>query len=145
MKTKTTSQKASEVTRQWHLVDASAAPMGRVATKVAQLLTGKHKPSYTPHIDGGDYVVVINTDNILVTGNKATQKKYYRHSQHPGSLKETTLEKRLTANSTKVFSDAVAGMLPKNKLRTERQKRLKVYPGAEHQHASQNPKVLEIK
>ncbi len=143
--TKSTSLKAKEVTREWYIVDADASTLGRVSTAVAIKLTGKHKTSYTPHIDGGDHVIVINTDKIRVTGTKLLDKKYYRHSQYPGSLKESTLQDRLAKDSTMVFSDAVRGMLPKNKLSKQRLARLKIYASSDHPHAPQNPKKLEIK
>jgi large subunit ribosomal protein L13 len=142
---KTYSAKPSEVTREWLLVDASEAPLGRVATEIAQHLIGKKKPMFTQHIDCGDYVVVINADNLVVTGNKLKDKKYYRHSQYPGSLKTTTLEKQMTIDSTKVIYEAVRGMLPKNKLMDERLKRLKVYAGEAHQHDAQKPKKVSVK
>lgn len=142
---KTYSAIPSEVTREWLLVDASEAPLGRVSTEIAQHLIGKKKPMFTQHIDCGDYVVVINADNLVVTGNKLKDKKYYRHSQYPGSLKTTTLEKQMTIDSTKVIYEAVRGMLPKNKLMDERLKRLKIYAGETHQHDAQKPKKVSVK
>jgi large subunit ribosomal protein L13 len=142
---KTYSAKPSDITREWHLVDASEAPLGRVSTKIATLLTGKEKPLYTHHIDCGDYVVVINADKLVVTGSKLTDKKYYRHSQYPGSLKEATLAEKLAKDSTDVIRLAVKGMLPKNKLMDERLKRLKIYSDSEHHHEAQNPKKVSIK
>ena len=141
---KTYSAKPSEVTRTWFLVDASEAPLGRVATEVAQHLIGKKKPMFTQHIDCGDHVVVINADKLVVTGNKLQDKKYYRHSQYPGSLKTTTLQEQIDKDSTAVIVAAVRGMLPKNKLITERLKRLKVYAGNEHKHAAQQPKKVSV-
>jgi large subunit ribosomal protein L13 len=141
---KTYSAKPSEVTREWLVVDASEAPLGRVATEVAQHLIGKKKPMFTQHIDCGDFVIVVNTDNLVVTGNKLEDKKYYRHSQYPGSLKTTTLGDQMKKDSTAVIIAAVRGMLPKNKLMDERLKRLKVYGGSEHQHAAQKPKKVSV-
>lgn len=141
---KTYSAKPSEVTRTWFLVDASEAPLGRVATEVAQHLIGKKKPMFTQHIDCGDHVIVINADKLVVTGNKLQDKKYYRHSQYPGSLKTTTLQEQIDKDSTAVIVAAVRGMLPKNKLITERLKRLKVYAGNEHKHAAQQPKKVSV-
>ena len=142
---KTYSAKPTDVTRQWHVIDAAEAPLGRISTKIATLLTGKGKPIFTQHIDCGDYVIVINADNLVVTGNKVQDKKYYRHSQYPGSLKTTTLGEQLEKDSTKIIEAAVKGMLPKNKLVNERLKRLKVYAGAEHNHEAQKPKKASIK
>ncbi len=141
---KTYSAKPSEVTRTWFLVDASEAPLGRVATEIAQHLIGKKKPMFTQHIDCGDHVIVINADKLVVTGNKLQDKKYYRHSQYPGSLKTTTLQEQIDKDSTAVIVAAVRGMLPKNKLITERLKRLKVYAGNEHNHAAQQPKKVSV-
>ncbi len=141
---KTYQQKSAEVSHKWLLVDASKAPLGRLATIIARQLTGKSKPTYTPHIDDGDYVIVINSDKLVVTGNKAADKIYYRHSGYPGSTKSASLGELRTKDSTKVIYQAVKGMLPKNKLSTERLKRLKVYPGEEHQHEAQKPVKLEV-
>lgn len=134
---KTYSQKTAEVTREWHVVDVKDQVLGRIATKIAEKLIGKYKPTYTPHIDGGDYVVVINAAEVAVTGNKAASKKYYRHSGYPGSLKEKTFGELIELYPTRVIEKAVYNMLPKNKLRDPRMKRLKIYAGAEHKHHSQ--------
>lgn len=142
---KTYSAKPSDVTRKWYVVDASEAPLGRVATKVATLLTGKGKPQFTQHIDTGDYVVVINADKLVVTGDKMQKKMYYRHSGFPGGLKEATLADKMAKDSTEVIVRAVRGMLPVNKLRDDRLKRLKVYAGAEHNHEAQKPEVVSVK
>lgn len=142
---KTFQAKPTDVTREWILLDASEAPLGRLSTKIATLLTGKGKPSFTKHIDCGDYVVVINADKLVVTGTKLEDKKYYRHSQYPGSLKTATLTEKLKNDSTDVITLAVKGMLPKNKLMTERLKRLKVYAGEVHSHEAQSPKKVSIK
>lgn len=142
---KTYSQKPADVTRQWYVVDASDAPLGRVATKVASLLIGKGKPSVTAHTDGGDFVIVINTDNLVVTGKKLQDKIYYKHSHYPGGLKEASLADKMAKDSTDVIYQAVRGMLPVNKLRDGRLKRLKIYAGSEHQHEAQKPVVLSVK
>lgn len=142
---KTYQAKPTEVTREWLLIDASEAPLGRISTRIATLLTGKGKPSFTKHIDCGDYVVVINADKLVVTGTKLEDKKYYRHSQYPGSLKTATLTEKIKKDSTDVIELAVKGMLPKNKLMTERLKRLKVYAGETHAHEAQSPKKVSIK
>ena len=142
---KTYSIKPSDVTRKWYVVDASEAPLGRVATQVATLLTGKAKPQYSHHIDCGDYVVVINTDNLKVTGDKLEQKMYYHHSHFPGGLKETSLKKQIEKDSTAAVIHAIRGMLPVNKLRDGRLARLKVYTGAEHNHAAQKPETISLK
>lgn len=141
---KTFVQKPAEVTRKWVLVDATEGTLGRVATTIAKYLIGKYKPTYTAHVDGGDYVVVINADNLVVTGDKMEEKKYYRHSGFPGGIKERTLKEQIVKDSSKVIVDAVRGMLPKNKLMDERLKRLKVYGGAEHTHAPQQPVKVEV-
>lgn len=145
MNQKTYSQKTAEVTRKWILIDASEAPLGRLATVVTRYLTGKYKPSYTPHIDGGDHVVIINADKLVVTGNKEVNKKYYRHSGYPGGIKEASLAEMREKDSTKVITAAVKGMLPGNKLQAERLKRLKVYKDENHTHAAQKPVKVEVK
>lgn len=142
---KTYSAKPSDVTRAWYVVDASEAPLGRVATKIAMLLTGKEKPMFTKHIDCGDYVVVINADKVVVTGKKTEDKMYYHHSQFPGGLKELRLKEVMVKDPTKVLTQAVRGMLPVNKLRPERLQRLKVYAGTEHNHTAQQPVAVSVK
>jgi large subunit ribosomal protein L13 len=142
---KTYSAKPSEVTRNWYVIDASEAPLGRVSTKIATLLTGKGKPMFTHHIDCGDYVVVINADSLVATGNKLADKKYYRHSQYPGSLKEASLGEMISKDSTEVIRLAVKGMLPKNKLMDGRLMRLKIYKGSEHNNTAQQPKKVSVK
>lgn len=142
---KTYSAKPTEVVRKWYVIDASKAPLGRVSTQIATLLTGKGKPMFTKHIDCGDFVVVINSDKLVVTGKKLEDKIYYRHTQYPGGIKETALKDKLEEDSTKVIEKSVYGMLPVNKLRADRMKRLKVYAGTEHPHAPQQPKVIELK
>jgi len=141
---KTHSQKPSEITRRWILIDASSAPMGRVATVIAKHLIGKYKTDYTPHMDGGDYVVVINAKDTVVTGNKEEDKKYYRHSGFPGGIKDATVREVREKFPERLIEAAVKGMLPKNKLSPERMKRLKVYAGPEHNHAAQTPEKVEV-
>jgi large subunit ribosomal protein L13 len=142
---KTYSAKPDEVERKWYIIDASVAPLGRISTLIATTLTGKNKPTFTSHIDCGDYVVVVNADNLVVTGEKATDKMYYRHSGYVGSLKEATLSEKQIKKSGEVIRLAVKGMLPKNKLASERMQRLKIYAGLEHKHAPQNPQELVAK
>jgi large subunit ribosomal protein L13 len=142
---KTYSQKPAEVKREWFLVDASTAPLGKVAVVVADKLLGKSKVSFTPHVDNGDFVVVINAAQVPVTGNKELDKKYYRHSGYQGGLKELSLAEVRAKDPAKIITEAVRGMLPKNKLLTERLKRLKVFAGAEHAHTAQTPKKVEVK
>ncbi len=142
---KTYSAKPNDVIRAWYVIDASEASLGRVATKIATLLTGKGKPQFTQHIDCGDFVVVINADKLVVTGNKLQGKKYYRHSGFPGGITEATLAEKMDKDSTEVIVHAVRGMLPVNKLRDERLKRLKVYAGSEHNHEAQKPQALSLK
>jgi large subunit ribosomal protein L13 len=141
---KTYSQKPSEVTRRWIVIDASSAPLGRVATVIAKHLIGKYKPNYSPNIDGGDYVVVINAKDTVVTGNKEDDKKYYRHSGFPGGIKDATVKEVREKFPERLIEAAVKGMLPKNKLSPERMKRLKVYAGPEHNHAAQTPEKVEV-
>ena len=142
---KTYSAKPSDVTRKWYVVDASKAPLGRVATQIATLLTGKGKPMFTHHIDVGDYVVVINAKDVKVTGNKMDSKVYYSHSGYPGGLTETVMRDAMEKDPTKAVFNAVRGMLPVNKLRDARLDRLKIYPGAEHNHEAQKPEVITVK
>ncbi len=145
MTQKTYSAKPADVTRTWYVVDASEAPLGRLATEVATLLTGKQKPMYTAHIDCGDYVIVTNSDKLVVTGKKMTDKIYYRHSHYPGGIKSASLQEKVDKDSTEVIIAAVRGMLPVNKLRDGRLARLKVYPGPDHNHAAQSPKPYPLK
>lgn len=142
---KTYSQKPSEVVRNWHLVDASEIPLGRLSTVIAKLLIGKDKPTYTPHIDGGDYVVVINAKDVPVTGDKELQKIYYRHSGFPGGIKDARLEEVREKFPERIIERSVKGMLPKNKLQADRMTRLRVFAGSEHAHTAQNPKKVEVK
>ncbi len=140
---KTYSQKASEISREWWLIDASTLPLGKLAVVIADKLMGKSKVTYTPHIDNGDYVVVINAKNIVVTGDKMIAKKYYRHSGFPGGLTELKLEEVIEKNPAIAIREAVKGMLPKNKLAADRLARLRIFDGAEHAHAAQNPKEIK--
>ncbi|HMT18714.1 MAG TPA: 50S ribosomal protein L13 [Candidatus Saccharibacteria bacterium] len=142
---KTYSAKPSDVKRVWHVVDASQTTLGRLSTEVAQLLTGKKKPMFTHHVDCGDYVIVVNAENLKVTGQKTTDKKYYHHTGFPGGIKERSLKEQHEIDPTKVIETAVRGMLPVNKLRDGRLKRLKIYAGMEHGHEAQKPVVFEIK
>ena len=130
-------QKTADVKRDWHLADAKGQILGRLATDIAQKLIGKNKPTYTPHIDGGDFVVVTNASEIAVTGNKENDKMYYRHSGYPGGLKEKSLGELKKTFPTRIIEKAVFNMLPKNKLRSGRMNRLKVYANADHKHESQ--------
>ena len=140
----TYSAKPADVSRKWYLLDASKYPLGRMSTQVALLLTGKGKPMYTPHIDCGDYVVIVNADKLVVTGKKITDKSYFRHSQYPGSLKESSLGDMISKDSSKVIELAVKRMLPTNKLRDQRMSRLKVYKGSEHSNTAQKPQEIDI-
>ncbi len=140
---KTYSQKSSEISREWWLIDASTLPLGKLAVVIADKLMGKSKVTYTPHIDNGDYVVVINAKNIVVTGDKMVAKKYYRHSGFPGGLTELKLEEVIEKNPAVAIREAVKGMLPKNKLAADRLARLRIFDGAEHAHAAQNPKEIK--
>jgi large subunit ribosomal protein L13 len=142
---KTYSAKPSDITRKWYVVDASEITLGRLSTKIATLLTGKGKPEFTSHIDCGDFVIVVNADNLVTTGQKNTDKVYYRHSGFPGGIKSRTLQEQKDIDSTEVIIHAVRGMLPVNKLRDGRLKRLKVYAGAEHNHTAQQPTQLSLK
>lgn len=142
---KTYSAKPSDVSRKWYVIDASEAPLGRVATQVAALLMGKGKPQFTKHIDCGDFVIIVNAGKLVATGDKLNKKIYYRHSGYPGGLKEATLAEKQAKDPTFAFTRAVRGMLPVNKLRDDRLKRLKVYADAQHQHAAQKPTPVSVK
>ncbi|MEO0206024.1 MAG: 50S ribosomal protein L13 [candidate division WOR-3 bacterium] len=142
MKTKVL--KKSEVKRDWYVIDAQGKILGRMATRIARILMGKGKPQYSPHVDCGDFVVVLNADKFRVTGKKMDNKIYYRHSFYPGGLKAINLKHMLEKNPKKVIYHAVSGMLPKNKFRARRLKRLKLYLGAEHLHKAQSPKAIQI-
>ncbi len=141
---KTYVTKPDEVQREWFVVDASGKTLGRLATEVARILRGKHKPIYSPMIDVGDYVIVVNAEKVRVTGRKLTQKFYYRHSGYPGGFKQISLRDMLARHPTRVIEYAVWGMLPKNALGRRMFKKLKVYAGPDHPHQAQNPKPLEL-
>jgi len=141
---KTYSAKAEDIEKKWYVVDAQGQTLGRLASKVASILRGKHKPIYTPHVDCGDYVIIINAEKIHTTGRKLEQKKYYRHSGYPGGLKEVTLRDQLNKFPERVIEAAVRGMLPKNRLGRKMFKKLKVYAGPNHPHAAQKPEPLEL-
>jgi len=141
---KTYVTKPDEVQREWFVVDASGKTLGRLATEVARILRGKHKPTYSPMIDAGDYVIVVNAEKVRVTGRKLTQKFYYRHSGYPGGFKQISLGDMLARHPTRVIEYAVRGMLPKNALGRRMFKKLKVYAGPDHPHQAQNPKPLEL-
>ena len=141
---KTYAVKASDIDREWWLVDASDQTLGRLATRIATLLEGKHKPTYSPHLDTGDHVVVINAARVKVTGNKLLQKRYYRHSGYPGGLKEESLQTLLARKPALVIERAVKGMLPQNRLGRAMFKKLKVYGGPDHPHQAQQPQAAEL-
>lgn len=145
MSQKTFSAKPTDVERKWYVIDAAEAPLGRISTVAATLLTGKGKPQFTKHIDCGDFVIVINADNLVVTGKKMEDKMYYKHSGYPGGLKELQLKEVMAKDSTRAITKAIRGMLPVNKLRDGRLARLKVYAGAEHNHAAQKPVAYSTK
>jgi large subunit ribosomal protein L13 len=139
---KTYYPKAGEITQDWFVADANGQNLGRFASEVAKVLIGKHKPTFTPGVDTGDYVVVVNCEHIVVTGNKLEDKMYYRHTGYPGGLKERNLRQMLEKNPDRVIERAVWGMLPHNKLGRKLLKKLKIYAGPDHPHAAQNPKPL---
>jgi large subunit ribosomal protein L13 len=140
---KTYSQKSSEIKREWWIVDAGSMPLGKLAVVIADKLLGKSKVTFTPHTDNGDYVVVINAKNIKVTGDKMTDKHYYRHSGFPGGLTDLTLAEVIEKDPSLAIKQAVAGMLPKNKLQADRLARLRIFEGAEHAHTAQTPKEIK--
>jgi large subunit ribosomal protein L13 len=137
--------KPLEVERKWHLIDAEGKTLGRLASEAAALLRGKHKPEFTPHIDTGDFVIVINAEKIHLTGRKLLQKKYYTHSHYPGGLKTTTAAEMINKKPHRIIELAVYGMLPKNKLGDSIQTHLKVYAGSKHPHQAQQPEVYELR
>jgi large subunit ribosomal protein L13 len=141
---KTYSAKAHEVERAWYIVDASGKVLGRVATEIARRLRGKHKPEFTPHVDTGDYIVVVNADKLRVTGNKAKDKLYHRHSTYPGGIYTTSFEKLQAQHPERVLRLAVKGMLPKGPLGYAMLRKMKVYAGEQHPHSAQQPKTLQI-
>ena len=141
---KTYSAKTGEIKQDWFLVDANNQTLGRMASEIAHRLRGKHKPEYTPHVDTGDYIVVINADKVHVTGKKATDKMYHRHSEYPGGLRSMPFEKLMERDPTRAIRIAVKGMLPNNPLGRAMYRKLKVYAGGDHPHAAQQPQTLEI-
>ena len=142
---KTYSAKPGEIARDWYLVDAEGKTLGRLATQIADTLRGKGKPQFTPHIDTGDFVVVVNAEKIAVTGKKLDEKMYYRHSGYPGGLKQRPLREQLERQPTEVLRKAVKGMLPRNRLGRQQLTKLKIYAGPEHPHDAQAPKTLELR
>lgn len=141
---KTYIAKPGQVERKWYVVDAEGKTLGRLATRIATILRGKHKPQYTPHEDVGDFVVVINAEKIHVTGRKLDQKKYYRHTGYPGGIREITLRRQLERHPERVIESAVKGMLPHGPLGRQQLRKLKIYAGTEHPHEAQQPQVLEL-
>ena len=141
---KTFSAKPAEVKRDWYVIDATGKTLGRMATEIARRLRGKHKPEYTPHVDTGDYIVVVNAEKVQVTGNKFNDKMYYRHTGYPGGIKEASFAKMQESKPERIIEIAVKGMLPKNPLGRAMYRKLKVYSGAEHKHSAQQPKTLDI-
>ncbi len=140
----TFSAKPESVKRDWYVIDAEGKTLGRLATEVARRLRGKHKAEYTPHVDTGDYIIVVNAEKVTVTGNKTTDKMYYRHSGYPGGIREINFEKLQAQKPEMIIEKAVKGMLPRNPLGRAMFRKLKVYSGAEHSHAAQQPQTLEI-
>ncbi|HID48015.1 MAG TPA: 50S ribosomal protein L13 [Chromatiales bacterium] len=141
---KTFSAKPETVQRDWYVIDADNKVLGRLATEIARRLRGKHKPEYTPHVDTGDYIVVINAEKVAVTGNKETDRMYHHHTGYPGGLKTISLEKQRQKHPERIIEAAVRGMLPKNRLGRAMFRKLKVYAGPEHNHAAQQPRPLEL-
>jgi large subunit ribosomal protein L13 len=141
---KTFSAKPAEVKRDWYVLDATDKTLGRLATEVARRLRGKHKPEFTPHVDTGDYIVIVNAEKVRVTGAKATDKMYYRHSGYPGGITEMSFTKLLKSQPHKIIEIAVRGMLPKGPMGRTMFKKLKVYAGPKHDHSAQQPKTLEM-
>ena len=134
-----------EVERKWYVVDAEGKHLGRLATEIVRVLRGKNKPQYTPHVDVGDFVVVVNADRVAVTGRKAEQRVYRRHSGYPGGMKETSYEQMLARKPTEILRKAVYGMMPKTRLARKQFKKLKIYAGPEHPHSAQDPQTLEVR
>lgn len=142
---KTYTPKPGDITREWLVIDADGIPLGRLASHVAQLLRGKHKPTFAPHVDGGDFIIVINAEKVAVTGNKESSKMYYRHSGYPGGLREMNLAAMRERYPERVIEGAVKGMLPKNRLGRKLYGKLRVYAGSDHPHAAQNPRPYDIR
>ena len=141
---RTYTPKGGEITRQWHVIDATDVVLGRLASQAATLLRGKHKTTFAPHVDTGDFVIIINAEKVALTGSKLQKKRAYRHSGYPGGLKSTSYAELLEKNPTRAVEKAVKGMLPKNKLAAQQLSKLKVYAGAEHPHQAQQPKPYEF-
>lgn len=141
---RTYSVKAAEIKHEWYVVDAEGQTLGRLAAKIAPILKGKHKPTYTPHLDCGDFVIVVNAEKVRVTGRKPDQKIYYRHSEYPGGMSKVALGDQLIQHPGRVIETAIRGMLPKNRLGRRMAKKLKVYAGGSHPHQAQQPKPLEV-
>ena len=141
---KTYSPKASEIVRKWYVVDANGKTLGRLASQIAHILRGKHKPTFAPHLDMGDHVVVVNAEKITVTGRKDEQKVYYRHTGYPGGIRSTTYKEMMEKHPERVLQKAVWGMLPHNSLGRQTYRKLRVYVGPDHRHAAQQPEPLEI-
>jgi large subunit ribosomal protein L13 len=141
---RTFTQKTANIERKWYVVDAEGETLGRLASRIAPILKGKHKPTYTPHLDCGDFVIVVNAKKVKVTGQKLDQKRYYRHTGYPGGVRSISLRDQLATHPERVLQAAVRGMLPKNRLGRQMIKKLKVYPGDAHPHQAQQPKELEL-
>lgn len=141
---KTYSPKPGDISRVWHVVDATDLPLGRLASEVATILRGKHKPTYAPHVDGGDFVIVVNAEKVAVTSGKSQTKIYYRHSGYPGGIKAETFENLRQRRPEAIIERAITGMLPKNKLGRQMARKLKVYAGPNHPHVAQSPQTLEL-
>ena len=141
---KTFSANPDKIKREWYVVDAQNKVLGRLSAEIARLLRGKHKPEFTPHVDTGDYIIVVNAEKVVVTGNKYHDKRYYHHTGYPGGIKEASFREMQEKHPTRIIQTAVKGMLPKNKLGRAMLSKLKVYAGSEHNHQAQQPKVLEI-
>lgn len=144
MKTLSLSNEEAKSAREWWVVDATDKTLGRLASEIAQILRGKHKPAFTPHVDCGDFVIVVNCGKFHVTGNRLDEKRYYRHSRYPGGLKSRTMREQLVKQPHKIIYDAVKGMVPKTRLGRAQMKKLKVYATADHPHSAQKPKTLEL-
>ena len=141
---KTVSAKKESVTREWYVVDATGKTLGRLSTEIANRLRGKHKPEFTPHVDTGDYIVVVNAEKVKVTGNKTTDKVYHHHTGYPGGIKSITFDQLIDKAPERIIEKAVKGMMPKNKLSRSMMTKLKIYAGSEHPHSAQQPTPLEI-
>jgi large subunit ribosomal protein L13 len=141
---RTFTPKAADITRQWHVVDAEGAVLGRMASEISRVLRGKHKPTYAPHVDTGDFVIVVNADKVVVTANKAENKEYIRHTGYPGGIKRVSYRDQLSTHPDRIIKAAVKGMLPKGRLGRQMMGKLKIYAGPTHPHAAQQPRALEL-